>query len=69
MGCRRNDRRVRRHLPELFASGSDLYAQRLDKDWSLTDCISFVVMRERGIAEALTADHHFEQAGFTILLR
>ena len=55
--------------PELFASGSDLYAQRLDKDWSLTDCISFVVMRERGIAEALTADHHFEQAGFTILLR
>lgn len=54
---------------DLFDRGVDLYAKRPDKDWSLTDCISFVVMRERGIAEALTGDHHFEQAGFAALLR
>jgi predicted nucleic acid-binding protein len=40
-----------------------------DKEWSLTDCISFLLMRERGIHEALTHDHHFEQAGFVALLR
>lgn len=55
--------------PELFASGVELYLQRPDKDWSLTDCISFTVMTQRGMAEALTADHHFRQAGFTTLLR
>jgi predicted nucleic acid-binding protein len=38
------------------------------KDWSLTDCISFVVMEERGVTEALTSDRHFEQAGFASLL-
>ena len=54
---------------EMFGRGLDLYAKRADKDWSLTDCISFVVMRERGLSEALTGDHHFEQAGFTPLLR
>lgn len=53
---------------ELFDKGVDLYARRSDKDWSLTDCISFVVMEERGITEALTGDRHFEQAGFRILL-
>lgn len=52
-----------------FRRGWDLYAARPDKEWSLTDCISFVVMRERGISEALTADHHFEQAGFVALLK
>ena len=41
---------------------------RPDKAWSLTDCISFAVMAERGLTEALTADHHFEQAGFRVLL-
>lgn len=46
-----------------------LYEQRQDKDWSLTDCISFGVMTARGLADALTADHHFEQAGFRALLR
>ena len=40
-----------------------------DQDWSLTDCTSFTVMRERGIIEALTGDHHFEQAGFVALLK
>lgn len=54
---------------ELFELGLDLYARRHDKEWSLTDCISFVVMRQHGVAEALTGDHHFEQAGFRILLR
>ena len=46
----------------------DLYQRRLDKEWSLTDCTSFVVMRERGLTTALTGDRHFEQAGFQILL-
>lgn len=54
---------------ELFDRGLDLYARRSDKAWSLTDCISFVVMTERGLTEALTGDHHFEQAGFLALLR
>lgn len=53
----------------LYERGLDLYAQRLDKAWSLTDCISFVVMTERGLTEALTGDNHFEQAGFRALLR
>jgi predicted nucleic acid-binding protein len=44
-------------------------AARLDKDWLLTDCISFNVMREAGLEEALTTDHHFAQAGFRALLR
>lgn len=55
--------------PELYERGLDLYARRPDKAWSLTDCISFVVMGERGLAEAPTGDHHFEQAGFRALLR
>ena len=52
----------------LYDLGLALYRDRSDKDWSLTDCISFVVMRERGLTEALTGDHHFEQAGFVRLL-
>lgn len=52
-----------------FERGLRLYLDRSDKAWSLTDCISFVVMGERGITEALTGDHHFEQAGFTALLK
>jgi predicted nucleic acid-binding protein len=54
---------------ELFERGVALFSQRLDKEWSLTDCISFVVMEEQGVSEALTADHHFEQAGFVPLLK
>ena len=41
-----------------------LFGQRTDKDWGLTDCISFVVMQERGLTDVLTADHHFTQAGY-----
>ena len=55
--------------PSLFRRGFELLASRLDKDWSLTDCISFVVMKERGLTEALTGDRHFEQAGFVALLK
>jgi predicted nucleic acid-binding protein len=47
----------------LYVRGLKLYASRSDKNWSLTDCISFVVMQDREITEALTGDHHFEQAG------
>jgi predicted nucleic acid-binding protein len=50
-----------------YDSGVRLYAGRLDKEWSLTDCISFHVMEREGIREALTGDHHFEQAGFVAL--
>ena len=53
---------------ELFAQSCELHAQRSDKDWSLTDCSSFVVMQARGLEAALTADHHFEQAGFRALM-
>ena len=53
----------------LFADGLALYAKRPDKEWSLTDCISFVVMQRHGLTEALTGDHHFEQAGFAALLK
>jgi predicted nucleic acid-binding protein len=53
----------------VWKRGLELYSGRPDKKWSLTDCISFVVMRERGITDALTADHHFEQAGYSALLK
>jgi len=53
---------------ELFREGFALYRARPDKEWSFTDCVSFAVMHSSEIAEALTADHHFEQAGFSILL-
>lgn len=53
----------------LFDEGVKLYNARSDKNWSLTDCISFVVMRQYGMSDALTADHHFEQAGFVALLK
>ena len=46
-----------------------LLTERLDKQWSLVDAASFVVMQERGLTEALTEDHHFEQAGFVRLLK
>lgn len=54
---------------EWFDRGMILYGQRADKPWSLTDCISFEMMRVREITHALTADKHFEQAGFIAVLR
>jgi predicted nucleic acid-binding protein len=45
-----------------------MYKSRGDKEWSLADCMSFIVMREEGVAEAFTTDRHFEQAGFVKLL-
>lgn len=54
---------------EYFEAGLELFARRQDKAWSLTDCISFAVMQREGLTEALTADHHFEQAGFVALLK
>jgi uncharacterized protein len=54
---------------DLYEEGVKLYAARDDKEWSLTDCLSFVVMQEANITESLTADHHFEQAGFVALLK
>ena len=53
---------------ELFQRAFKLFQERSDKQWGLTDCVSFIVMWERGIADALTADHHFRQAGFRPLL-
>lgn len=66
-----NDSRVEIVLPdpEIWRRGIELYNARPDKGWSLTDCISFVVMKDRGITEALTGDHHFEQAGFVALFK
>jgi uncharacterized protein len=52
-----------------FREAFDLYASRLDKEWSLTDCASFNLMRERGVPDALAHDQHFVQAGFNALLR
>jgi hypothetical protein len=51
----------------LFKEAATLYERMQDKEWSLTDCISFVVMREYGIREAWTGDKHFRQAGFETL--
>lgn len=51
-----------------FDEGVSLYRRRPDKEWSLTDCISFEIMRRLAIADAITGDRHFAQAGFNILL-
>jgi uncharacterized protein len=83
--CRPRDRALFKKLLELidadkriqvipasdsqFVDGTQRYLDRPDKSWSLTDCISFVVMEDHHITEALTGDHHFEQAGFTALLK
>ncbi|MEJ7709844.1 MAG: hypothetical protein WKF84_08290 [Pyrinomonadaceae bacterium] len=53
---------------ELFAAAFALYRERQDKSWGMTDCTSFVAMREYGINEALTVDDDFQQAGFRALM-
>jgi predicted nucleic acid-binding protein len=54
---------------DLFSRALKLYRERPDKEWGLVDCVSFVVMKDRGMTEARTPDDHFEQAGFQPLLR
>lgn len=65
----REDVVVIRVTEALWLKALALYEKRADKEWGLTDCISFEVMKERRIKVALTADHHFAQAGFTALLQ
>lgn len=59
---------VVRLTEELYENGWQMYTTRSDKDWGIVDCISFVIMQERGLTETLTADQHFQQAGFITLL-
>ena len=54
---------------DLYTEAFNLFKQREDKEWGLVDCISFIVMQNRGITDVLTADIHFHQAGFRALLR
>ena len=63
------DARIVGPTSELFNRGLELFRQRTDKEWSLTDCISFVAMKDEHITDALTGDRHFEQAGFHALLK
>lgn len=53
---------------DLYQKGFELFRRRPDKEWSLVDCLSFVVMQDRRIQDSLTTDDHFEQAGFRALL-
>lgn len=71
LGDLRTDSRIDLLEPtaDLWQCGVALYDGRRDKGWSLTDCISFVVMSDAKISDALTGDHHFDQAGFRALLK
>lgn len=60
---------VIRPTEELFRAGLGLFEKNLDKAWSLTDCISFVVMERERLRDAATTDHHFAQAGFNVLMK
>lgn len=68
MVCTRKDVLLISASTDLPQRGRDLFAARMDKAWSLTDCVSFVVMKDLALTEALTTDHHFRQAGFHALL-
>lgn len=54
---------------ELYSRAFKLFCDRSDKEWGLVDCISFIVMQEHNITDALTTDRHFKQMGFRALLR
>jgi len=54
---------------KLLNRALDLYDERADKEWGLTDCISFIVMSDQNLTEAMTPDRHFIQAGFQALMR
>jgi hypothetical protein len=58
-----------RTTPELLLEALSLYRTHDDKSWGMTDCVSFVVMRQWGVDDALTHDQHFVQAGFSALMR
>jgi predicted nucleic acid-binding protein len=53
--------------PDAVERAASMFLTRADKPWSMTDCLSFVIMADRGITEALTGDRHFQQAGFRTL--
>jgi predicted nucleic acid-binding protein len=55
--------------PERFHAAAGLFRRHADKQWSFTDCVSFMIMRELRIRDAFTTDHHFRQAGFVPLLK
>lgn len=52
----------------LMQRAIEMYRSREDKEGGLTDCISFIVMEDQGLTDALTTDVHFQQAGFQTLL-
>ena len=54
---------------DLYERALQYFRNRQDKEWGITDCISFIVMQDRGLTGALTTDEHFQQAGFRALLR
>ena len=60
--------RVKSVDTQMIRRALDLYEQRSDKTWGLTDCLSFVLMDENGLTDALTSDDHFQQAGYRVLL-
>ncbi len=60
---------VEARTDNIFTNALTLYRDRADKEWSMTDCSSFLIMRDRRIHSALTPDRHFEQASFKALLR
>jgi uncharacterized protein len=53
----------------IYQQSFELFSSRMDQDWGLVDCTSFLIMKKRGINLVLTADKHFEQAGFRALMR
>ncbi len=65
----RADVRIIPQTSTQFWAAANVFQQRSDKDWSLTDCASLLVMQENDLRDALTYDHHFEQMGFRALLR
>ena len=62
------DARVIAQSHESFQSGLGLYERRLDKQYSLTDCIIMQTMRAQGVTDILTTDRHFAQEGFNVLI-
>lgn len=61
--------RIMRQSRESFLKALDRYEARSDKSYSLQDCVSMNVMEAQSITEILTSDHHFEQEGFTVLMK